>query len=213
VTAARHRRVHSPVWVRVMDVATLRIDRPQARLVADALLDAPRHMAGPHVQAAYRDLALQADRLYARITDPTGPRPIRVVATACPEPYATGAELAARVRDERLLEIFPAHLERDRRHPLLDGSLGGGFDRFRAVHDIVSHAWWGLGFDRHGEFAAWCVEDRLYTGPARWALATELHAAHSVRWTTGNVADLKATLLPPSLIRASRRRAAAAQGI
>jgi hypothetical protein len=46
----------------------------------------------------------------------------------------------------------------------------------------------------------------MYTGLARWALATELHAEHSVLWTTGTLAEHKATLLPPNLVRASRRR-------
>jgi hypothetical protein len=86
-------------------------------------------------------------------------------------------------------------------------SIGGTYDRFRAVHDIVSHAWRGYGFDRHGEFSAWLTEDRMYTGLARWALATELHAEHSVLWTTGTVAEHKAVLLPPTLLRDSRGRA------
>ena len=47
----------------------------------------------------------------------------------------------------------------------------------------------------------------MYTGLARWALATELHGEHSVRWTTGNLADHKAILLEPRLLDASRRRA------
>jgi hypothetical protein len=47
----------------------------------------------------------------------------------------------------------------------------------------------------------------MYTGLARWALATELHAEHSVLWTTGTVAEHKAVLLPPTLLRDSRGRA------
>ena len=46
----------------------------------------------------------------------------------------------------------------------------------------------------------------MYEGPARWALATELHAEHSVRWTTGEVAEHKATLLPPWVVHVSRQR-------
>ena len=45
----------------------------------------------------------------------------------------------------------------------------------------------------------------MYTGLARWALATELHAEHSVLWTTGTLAAHKATLLPADLVQASRR--------
>src|SRR5262249_37447158 len=92
------------------------------------------------------------------------------------------------------------------RHPLLDSSIGGTHDRLRAVHDIVSHGWRRYGFDRDGEFAAWILEDRMYSGLARWALATELHAQHSVRWTTGHLAHHKAALPHARLLRAPRAR-------
>jgi hypothetical protein len=182
-----------------------RVDYAHARVVADAFLDAPRSSASAIVYRAYAELGDQVDRWFARLTDPRGRTAIRVVPTRCPEPYANGAELSARVRSERVLELCPAHFDRDRHHPLLDVSIGGTYDRLRAVHDIISHARLGFGFDRHGEFAAWLAEDRMYTGLARWALATELHAEHSVLWTTGTLAAHKATLLPASLVEASRR--------
>ena len=87
---------------------------------------------------------------------------------------------------------------------MLDAAVGGSYDRLRAVHDIVSHGWLGHEFDADGEYSAWLAEDRLYTGLARWALATELHGEHSVQWTTESPADHKAVLLDPSLLRASR---------
>jgi hypothetical protein len=183
------------------------IDFDQAHVVAEAFLDSPRESRSAIVRASYADLATQADRWFARLTGSTARTPIRVVCTRRAEPYTTGQELSARVRSDHVLELSPAAYDRDRRHPLLESSIGGTYDRFRAVHDIVSHARFGYGFDRHGEFSAWLAEDRLYTGLARWALATELHAEHSVLWTTGEVADHKATLLPRSLIGASRRRA------
>jgi hypothetical protein len=181
-----------------------RVDYAHARVVADAFLDAPRSSASAIVRAAYAELGDQVDRWFARLTDPRRRTPVRVVPTRCPEPYATGQELSARVRSERVLELCPAYFDRDRHHPLLDVSTGGTYDRLRAVHDIVSHAGLGFGFDRHGEFSAWLAEDRMYTGLARWALATELHAEHSVLWTTGTLAAHKATLLPASLVEASR---------
>jgi hypothetical protein len=159
------------------------------------------------VRTAYTELGAQAERWFDRLTGRPARTPIRVVYTRTPEPYATGEELSQRVRADRILELCPARYDRDRHHPLLDVSVGGTYDRLRAVHDIVSHAGFGYGFDRHGEFSAWLAEDRMYDGLARWALATELHAEHSVLWTTGLVAEHKATLLPPSLLRASRRRA------
>ena len=187
------------------DVRTYQIDFDQAHLVASAFLDAPRESTNPVVRAAYADLGAQADRWFARVTDSWARTPIRVVHTRCPEPYATGRDLAERVRADHVLELCPARYDRDRRHPLLDISAGGTYDRFRAIHDIVSHVWFGYGFDRDGEFSAWVTEDRMYKGLARWALATELHAEHSVRWITQNVAEHKAALLAPWIVRASRR--------
>lgn len=186
---------------------TQHIDFDHAHRVACAFLDGPRETRDPVIRLAYADLAAQADRWFARLTGGGARAPIRVVHTRCAEPYASGQELSERVRGERLLELCPAYYDKDRSHPLLDGSAGGTYDRFRAVHDIVSHAWFGYGFDRHGEFSAWLREDNIYSGPARWALATELHAEHSVRWTTGNLAEHKAMLLPAWIVRASRERA------
>ena len=81
----------------------------------------------------------------------------------------------------------------------------GEYDRFRAVHDVLGHAGLGLGFDRHGEFAVWLYQERFHSPPARRALATELHGQHSVYWTTGHMAEPKAVLLDPELLRRSRR--------
>ena len=133
-----------------------------------------------------------------------GPRTVRVVFTCAREPYVSDREMIAAVRAERLLEITSAVTERDRRHPLMGCELGGAYDRFRAVHDLVGHIGPQLGFDRDGEFAAWLVQERVYRGLARWALATELHGEHSVRWTSGELSDHKATLLDRDLIARTR---------
>ena len=204
-----HDQRHSSLVPRTRDTTPRihRIDFGQAHLVASAFLDTPRTSNHATLHAAYASLTAQSGQWFARLTGSRAPTPIRVVHTRCREPYAAGCELSERVRAERVLEICPAYYDRDRRHPLLDMSIGGTYDRFRAVHDIVSHAWRGYGFDRHGEFSAWLTEDRMYTGLARWALATELHAEHSVLWTTGTVAEHKAVLLPPTLLRDSRGRA------
>lgn len=204
----RHMAVVDPVCMTVTDdlgtpTDSATIDFEQAHLVATAFLDAPRSPSHGLVDAAYRQLGIQADRWFDRLTGSGAITPIRVVYTRCPEPYASGTELAARVRSERLLEIWPSAYDRERPHPALDTAVGGAYDRFRAVHDIVSHARRGLGFDRHGEFAAWLNEHTVYTGLARWALATELHGEHSVRWTTGEVAEHKATLLDASVLQRS----------
>jgi hypothetical protein len=182
------------------------IDFEQAHLVACAFDDAPRVQSGATVRAAFTNLGAQAHRWFVRLTGTHARNPVRVVYTRAPEPYATARELSESVCRQRVLEIFPASRDRDRRHPLLDTSVGGVYDQLRAVHDIVSHGLFRYGFDRHGEFTAWITEDRMYTGLARWALATELHGEHSVRWTTGDLADHKAILLDPRLLDASRGR-------
>jgi hypothetical protein len=148
-------------------------------------------------------LSEQAGSWFARLTTDHARRPVRVVFTRCREPYADAQQLSESVRFNQVLEIFPAAYERDRQHPLLDTSVGGAHDCLRAVHDIVSHGRLRYSFDRDGEFSAWRVEHRMYTGVARWALATELHAQHSVLWTSGQVAEFKATLLPRDLLLTS----------
>lgn len=182
-----------------------RVDSEQAHLVANAFVAAPSVPSDPTVRAAYAELSDQAGSWFAWLTADHARRPTRVVYTRCGEPYADAGELSESVRSNQVLEIVPAAYERDRRHPLLDSSVGGAHDCLRAVHDIVSHGWLRHSFDRDGEFSAWHVEHHMYRGLARWALATELHAQHSVLWTSGRLAEFKATLLPPDLLLASLR--------
>ena len=97
-----------------------------------------------------------------------------------------------------------ARTDRDRRHPLFDSAVGGTFDRFRAVHDILGHARLGAGFDRHDEYATWRFQEHFHTALARRVLATELHAKRSARWTTGESPDHKAMFVDSRLLRQSR---------
>jgi hypothetical protein len=182
-----------------------RVTSEQAHLVANAFVAAPSVPSNPTVRAAYDELSDQARSWCARLTTDHARRPTHLVFTRCREPYADAQELSESVRCNHVLEIFPAAYERDRQHPLLDAAVGGAHDCLRAVHDIVSHGWLRCSFDRDGEFSAWHAERRMYTGLARWALATELHAQHSVLWTSGQLAELKATLLSPDLLLASLR--------
>jgi hypothetical protein len=174
-----------------------------ARTVAVAYQEAPNAPDDPFVRAAYAELSRQVDEWFGRITTGALGEPVRVVFTRGSEEYGDSDELAESVRSQRLLLVPSAAYDHDRRHPLLDHAPGGAHDRFRAVHDIVSHGWFGHDFSRDGEFSAWLSEDLLYRGPARWALATELHAQHSVRWTTGDLAPFKAVLVDTTLLTAS----------
>ncbi|WP_426571309.1 hypothetical protein [Aquihabitans sp. McL0605] len=180
-----------------------RVDEAAARQVAAAFLEAVSAPEDLRVRAAYAQLSRQADSWFARLTAPAVGDAVRVVFTRLDEPYADSSELLESVRSHRVLELVSVAHDKERRHPLLDGMVGGSHDRFRAVHDIVSHGWLGHDFSRDGEYSAWLAEDRIYRGVARWVLGTELHAHHSVRWTTGSIAPFKAVLLPPNLLRAS----------
>ena len=158
----------------------------------------------PVVVAAYGQLREQSDRMYEQLTDTRSRQPIRVVFTRQRQPYGTEWEMISAVRSDHLLEVSTAAADSECRHPLMDCAAGGAFDRFRAVHDVMGHAWPSLGFDRDGEYAAWLHQERFYGGLARRALATELHGKHSVLWTTGVLADNKAILLDHDLLNRSR---------
>lgn len=159
----------------------------------------PRH---PEVRAAYAELESQTDAQLRSCLRAWGRGPLRLVSTALEEPYASDRELVDAVRTTNVLEV--PRVPRDRRHPLLDSSPGGAYDRFRALHDLLGHVGPGFGFDRDGEFAAWIEQDRRYRVLARAALATELHGQHSVRWSTGELAEPKALLIDRRLLRASK---------
>ena len=183
----------------------VQLDETYAHQVAARFLDAPSTPRDPFTATAYRLLELQTDRLFYRLTRPGSARTVRVVFTRSRAPYASDNEMIAAVRATRVLEAVTAGVDPDRQHPLLGNEPGGAYDRFRAVHDLIGHVRPGHGFDRHGEFAAWLAQDSLYRGLARRALASELHAEHSVLWTTGVLAEHKATLVATHVIRRARR--------
>jgi hypothetical protein len=187
-----------------MNTAALRVDVAVADEIASAYLDAPSTRS-PLVEAAYARLGLETDRLFAAITWMGGPDAVRVRFSTCAQLYDIAEELFASVRGDRLLEITAARTDHDRKHPLFDCAVGGAFDRFRAVHDILGHARLGAGFDRHGEYATWLFQERFHTRLARQALATDLHAKHSACWTTGEPPHHKAILVEPQLLQQSRR--------
>ena len=172
------------------------LDPIVAREVADAHHAAPRR-GGPVCDAAYARLVRESDRLFAQLT-------VDVVFTSSEHPYASADELIRSVRHDRVLEVTSVAWERDRPHPLMGCEVGGAYDRFRAVHDVLGHAHLGVGFDRDGEYATWRFQERFHSPLARRALATELHAEHSVRWTTGELPEHKAVLLDERIIARSR---------
>jgi len=169
-----------------------RVDPTETRRVAEAFI-AARVTSDPLVVAAYRELEMQTDRVYRVLTDPGGPYRLRVVGTGQLVPYADAGQLIASVLASRTLEVTTCAA--DRAHRLLGGGVGGAYYRFRAVHDLLGHVATGFGFDEDGEYSAWLVQRACYTGLARWAARTELHAEISALWTTGQFPDHKAVLL------------------
>jgi hypothetical protein len=179
------------------------VDPVVAQEVAAAHLAAPR-VGDALATAAYDRLVRESDALFRGITEPGRPGGVRVAFTTVAVPYREADELIRSVREERVLEVSTAARDRDRDHPLMGCDRGGAYDRFRAVHDVLGHARLGGGFDRHGERAAWRFQERFHSRPACRALATELHGEHSIRWTTGELAEHKGVLLDGRLLRRSR---------
>jgi hypothetical protein len=186
-----------------VNAPVLRVDEPAAREVAAWYAHHPNEPDDPLVRAAYAQLEEQTDALLAGCLRYGGRGTVRVVSTALAEPYDDDRELVDAVRTTNVLEV--PRVPRDRAHPVLDSSPLGPYDRFRALHDLVGHVHQGFGFDRDGEFSAWIAQDRCYRGLARAALATELHGQHSVRWTTGELAEPKALLIDRRLLHASAK--------
>ena len=181
----------------------MRVSPTAAREVAAAHVDAPR-IGDSLARAAYEQLVRESDLLFRHLTTPERPGRVRVLFTTSATPYASAAELITSVRRDRVLEVSTVACERDRAHPVMGCDLGGAYDRFRVVHDVLGHGRLQVGFDRDGEFAAWRFQERFHTHLARRALATELHGEHSVRWTTGGLPEHKAFLLDERVVQRSR---------
>jgi hypothetical protein len=177
------------------------LDPSAAREVAEAHDAAPR-TGGPLSATAYAHLTDETDQIFQHLT--TGPACLRIVFTMAEHPYDHAAELIRSVRCDHVLEVTSVASERERQHPLMGCDFGGAYDRFRAVHDVLGHAYLGVGFDRDGEYMTWWHQEQFHSWLARRALATELHAEHSVRWTTGELPEHKAVLLDERIIGASR---------
>jgi hypothetical protein len=146
---------------------------------------------------AYRQLQVETDHLFTLLTRDADQRAIRVAFTQCAHPYEGDEELISAVRASGTLEVTSAAAG-ERLHPLFDCEFAGAFDRFRAVHDLIGHAWCGYGFDLDDECAAWRAQDRLHRGLARLALATELYGVNAARAIIGEAPALRALLLAPS---------------
>jgi hypothetical protein len=176
------------------------VDRAIAADIGAAYLDARDASTDPRVVAAYRQLEIETDRLFAAAVSCTGSQAVRIAFTRCPQPYRNDRELIGAVRTGGVLEITSAASGSTRLHPLLGCEFGGAFDRFRAVHDLIGHVRAGLGFALPDEVQAWRIQDRQYGILARRALATEILAINCARSVIGGPPDQKAVLLRPESV-------------
>jgi hypothetical protein len=172
-----------------------------ALMVGDWYLHSQSAHCDARVVKAYEQLQVETDCLFRLLCGDTSRRTVRVEFTRCVKPYESDQELIFAARTSGTLEITSAAIAGERLHPLLDCEFGGAFDRFRAVHDLIGHAWCGLHFDLGDECAAWSVQDRLHGDLARSALATELFGVNAARGILGEAPDLRALLLRPSVLR------------
>jgi hypothetical protein len=163
--------------------------------IAHVFLGAKSDPTDPQVRAAYLALAVQSDQVLAASSTDAPWNRVSVEFTLCEDPYRSDDEMIAAARATGVLEVASVAIDRERRHPLLDSQFGGTYDRFRAVHDLMGHVQPGFGFDRVGERSAWLVQEGLYRGIAKAALATELQGEYSVLVSTGEYAEHKAVIL------------------
>jgi hypothetical protein len=191
-TLERDRRPRGRVWWRSEAHA---VDLAVATEVGEQYLNATSSPRDSRVTAAYQRLAAETDLLFGAVLRDDGPCSVRIVFTRCVEPYGSDQELIEAVRACRILEVTTAAISPRRMHPVLGCELGGPFDRFRAIHDLVGHVIPGFGFDLAGEYAAWLKQSRMHGGLARRALATELYGVNSARWVAGEAPEHKAVLI------------------
>jgi hypothetical protein len=182
-----------------------------ALMVGDWYLNSQSSHCDAVVSEAYRQLQVETDRLFTLFCGDGSGRTVRVAFTRCADPYASDEELILAARTSGTLEVTSAAVAGERIHPLLDCEFGGAFDRFRAVHDLIGHAWCGLRFDLGDECAAWGVQDRLHGDLARSALATELVGVNAARGILGETPDLRALVLSPSALQRLYQATAHAQ--
>ena len=183
---------------------TLGVQSSTVLTVGQWYLDSRSAHRDAHVIEAYRQLEAETDQIFMSLARGASGSAVRVVFTRCAEPYESDDELIFAVRTNGTLEVTSAATAGERLHPLFDCAFGGAFDRFRAVHDLIGHAWCGYGFDLYDEWAAWSAQDRLHSGLARFALATEIYGVNAARVIVGAAPDLRALLLTPSLGKDAR---------
>ena len=213
--AASYRAEHGLPEPKVTDWTGIEAPWERALVVSatfDALHSDP---SDPTVKAAYHELVAQTNDQWNLLTGSPeqGGMGIKV-------DFVTPDDIKARYGDDEGLNPYKsAAAQRDdlvnnhhlaiaslgpfpeAYHPLLDSTLGGEYDRMRAVHDAFGHAAIGADFTRHGEFEAWTHHVSMFYGSARQAATTELHGENSFLVSHGGVPAVhKAALMPDRFV-------------
>lgn len=163
------------------------INNPYAESVAIARLYAAAPTVAPDCLPAYAALAAEVRAQFAAL-------PVVTIVEA-ENPYPTFHDLFDDI-DHGLLRTMASGPDD---HPIWTAEEN---DRFRAVHDYYGHYVAGVGFDRHGEYAAWCRHMTTFGHLAQKALTTETRGQTSALITTGAFQPQKAFLLPDWTLKA-----------
>lgn len=167
-----------------MRYADIRVNPAIGRKIGELYTNASPVMT-PEAKIAY-------DAFIAQTEDQFRALPVKVIFQD-DDPYADAAEMMSDVR-RGTLRVYRTRDGED--HPYMTHTQN---DHFRAVHDFHGHFMAGVGFDRHGEEAAWMRHSRMYRGVARRAMTTETRGQSSAFiWVNGgrSFPEQKAILLP-----------------
>lgn len=160
---------------------TLMINNPYAESVKIADLYAAAPTVDPDCRPAYAALAAEVAAQWASL-------PVTVIVEQA-NPYPTHHDLFDDI-DHGTLRVMATGQDD---HPIWSAEEN---DRFRAVHDYYGHFSAGVGFDRHGEYAAWIRHMATFGHLAQRALTTETRGQTSSLITSGSFPTQKAFLLP-----------------
>ena len=197
--AERYARDHGIDLKRQAEYA--RVDPERAKRIADAYEVMPHAPQDPKVKEAYENLIRQTVDQYQYLADAGYKFWFIDLNNPKNAEYASTPWNAMRdMRANQEMGVFPtnegfgsgAEFSPDA-NPLLadtgikwpvggpDGPLAPVLanDLFRAVHDAFGHGMEGAGFRAQGEENAWQAHDRLFTGSAKGAVASETRGQNS----------------------------------
>ena len=110
------------------------------------------------------------------------------------DPYKNAQDMFDSFRDTGVLKIMKTSVTGS--HTYWSDATN---DKFRAVHDAFGHLATGVGFDRHGEQAAYEAHKSMFPPSCYLALASELKGQNAYMVETGNFPDQRLVALPEKL--------------